>query len=310
MIDEIKQNAIWQKLSVNPKFESEFEKCIRNCLYNVSGADLVFDISDNKLIVYYNSSIKNRDLDCQYKIFDKTEFYLDEENNLVVNKLDGRLESNYGYDFVNTDGGVAITNYMCQVYDNDGIELDYQGYSDKYHLTNEEFKVFKDGLKSVIEGAYNPNLASYANVTNVYPRSSIIGRDANFVRQIRSKENLGIVEVSKCSLTPDARIKNRKEEYYFNTFFTGVSKRSPELIHIINGYPFAVIDNNNKMNIDHDYIRLGLTDKNYREVARDRFLKELIESKNSLEYDDELLPKYDLMINKLESGINEEKSLH
>ena len=272
MIDEIKQSAIWQKLRVNPKFEEEFEKCIRNCLYNVSDADLVFDISDDKLIVYYNSRIKNRDLDCQFKIFDKTEFYLDEEG-LIVNKLNGRLESNYGYDFVSTDGGVVNTNYMCQLFDNDGIELDYQGYSDKYHLTNEEFKVFQNDIKSVIEEAYNPNLASYANVTNVYPRSSIIGRNANYIRQIRSKDNLGIVEVSKCSLTPDARIKNRKEEYYFNTFFNSISKRSPELIHIINGYPFAVVDDNNKMNINHEYIKLGLTDNNYSDVARDRFLK-------------------------------------
>ena len=309
MIEEIKQSEVWRKLNTNPKFEEEFEKCTRNCLFSVRFIDLIIEIKDNKLIVHYDSNVKNRDLDCQYKMFDKTEFYLDEENNLVINKLDGKLESNYGYDFATTNGGVLNTYYCCQVYDNDGIEMDYQSYSDKHHLSREEFEDYNLDLSMAIEGAYNPHLSSYANVTGVYPRSNIIGRDVRFLKQIRSEDNLGIVEVTKCSLTPDARLKDIKEEFYFNTFLTAASKHNPELIHIVNGSPFAVVENN-IVKIDDEYTKLGLTSENYRDVARDRFLKELSESRLGFAHNSEVLPKYDLMIDKIENRINVAKNIH
>ena len=309
MIDELKKTELWQELSTNKKFMEEFDKYLKDSMYNVDISDLVYEIGDNRLVACYNSNVKNRDLDCQYKVFDKIEFYLDEEGNIIINKLSGKLESNYGYDFLTTNGGVINTHYSCQVFDENGIELDYQSYRDKYHIDSDEFDALESDLKSVTETQYNPNLASYANVTGVYPRANLIGRGAKYIRQIRSKDNLGIVEMTRCSLTPDSRISDIKEEYYFNTFYTSAAKNNPELIHIINGFPFANIVNND-IKINDDYVYLGLTPLNYREVAKDRFLKELQESKNDYKMNKDVSAKYDLMIDLMSNGINVKKNKH
>ncbi len=296
MIEKIKKTDIWNKLLSNPKFETEFGKFINNSSYDVDSDDLVFDLRNNKLIVYYTTRVKERDLDCQYKSFEQREFSLDKDNNLMINILDGRLESNYGYDFNNTLGGVINTYYSNVVYDTDGIELSYQSYSDKYHLDKNQFNIFKNDLREVILSAYNPNLSSL-NKKNPYP--NVIGRFGRFIRQNRSKENLGIVEVTKYTMTPNANISDLKEELYFNTFYSNNSDYTPELIHIMNGFPFANI-NNDTFNVNKDFAKLGLTSKNYQEVARDRFLKELNEGKQAVLNIQEALEKYNLMINRLE----------
>lgn len=310
MSEDIMQSDIWEKLSKNPKFEWELEKCLKNYSYNSNITDLVFETTDDKLVIICNTRIVNRDLDCQYKLYEKSEIYLDEDNNLIVNSQSGRLESKYGYNFDNTNGGVINTQYSCEVFDADGVELSYQGYSDKYHLDNNEFNAFKKDFPTFVVGAYNPQLSSYANVTGVYPHASVIGRNARYIRKIRSNNNLGIIEVTRCSYSNDARVLDAREEYYFNTFFTSTSKKNPEVIHIMNGFPFAIITPGKQMMFDNDYIKSGLTGENYKEVARTRFLKELQEEKGNIIDDQITLDKYDLMIGRLENEIANKKRIH
>ena len=300
MIEKIKKTDIWNRLLSNPKFELEFEKFINNASYVVDNDDLVFDLRNNKLIIYYTSGIKERDLDCQFKSFEQTEFSLDEDNNLTINSLNGKLESNYGYDFNNTLGGVINTHYSNVVYDNDGVELNYQSYSDKYHLDDNQFNTFKNDLRGVILSAYNPNLAS---LTKTNPHPNVVGKYGRYIRQSRSKDNLGIVKVTKYMMSSNANIKNLEEELYFNTFYGNNSANTPELIHIMNGFPFANFDNETFV-IKNDFAKLGLTSRNYQEVARDRFLKELNESKKTVMNIQEALEKYNLMINRIEKEMN------
>ena len=182
MIDEIKQTDIWSKLMSNPKFEIEFERFINNSSYQLDINDLVFSIENNKLTVSYSTDIKERDLDCQYRLFVQKEFYVDDEVNLIVNELSGVLESNYGYDFDNTIGGIINTHYSAIQYDIDGIELNYQSYSDKYHLDNRQFKTFRNDIRDVILNAYNPNLLFSISL----PRPNIIGKEGRFIKQTRN----------------------------------------------------------------------------------------------------------------------------
>ena len=310
MIEKIKKTEIWQELSTNPKFVTKFEDCIRKYLYNNTINDLIFEIHDNKLTILHTSRVINRDLDCQYKSFEETEFYLDSDNSLIVNELTGKLESRYGYDFKNTPGGVINTHYSCQVFNNEGIELNYQSYGDKYHLDTNEFSAFKDDLRTIVEGPYNPKIALLANLTGVYPHPRVIGKSSRYVRQIRSENDLGTIEVSRCSFDKETgMVQNPREELYFNLFFTSVSRNTPELIHIINGFPFAVITEDKQIKIDNDYIKLGLTEENYKDVSKDRFLRELKSEKNNFK-DLDIIAQYDLMIKKVEEELSLAKRIH
>lgn len=301
-LEKIKDSSAWKLLANNSKFIEEFEKAIRKCSYHVKPNELKVELSDKKIKLSYDSKINNRDLDSQFKSFTSFEFFLDNDNNLIINEVSGRLESNYGYDFKNTFGGKLITNYSCEVYDEDGIELSYQSYVDKYVLDNDTFNNYQNDLEKVVTGIYNPGLY---NKDNTYPKPNIIGEDGRFLKKNRTKDNLGIIEVFKCTLGKDNSISSNKE-YYFNTFFDGTYSNSPELIHIMNGFPFATI-NNQDIRIKDDFAKLGLTGNNYQDIARERFLKELKESREKQVLKNQtILEKYDVMIEKVEKelGIN------
>lgn len=303
-IDNIKKTETWKYLCSNPKFEEEFRKTVKRYSYYVNINELKFEIRNTKIVVSYESKINNRDLDSQFKLFAKMEFFLDDNNYLIVNEMKGNLESNYGHDFENTPGGKLNTSYSCWVYDTDGIELSYQAYGDQYTIDKETFDAYKNDFSSIVLETYNPNLITVANKAGSYCRPDIIGNNANFIRQIRDKNSLGIVEVSKCSFDKNNGVNNAKEEYYFNTFFGSNSSYTPDLMHIISGYPFAVIDEDHVMRLKDDYTNLGLTDGNYRDVARERFLKELREYRPRHAKDLSTSFKYDVMIDKLEKEIN------
>lgn len=308
MLEEIQKTDSWAKLIKNPKFEEEFKKTVNN--YSINLNELTIESYEDTIIITYNGAIRNRDLDCQIKDFERTIFSFDEEDNLVINELNGKLESNYGSTFNTTNGGIYKTHYSTRVFDNDGIELGYQSYGDKYHLDIHEFKDYATDLQRVTLGAFNPNLRTSSNVTGVYPHPNIIGRDGRFVRHIRSKDNLGIVEVTRCLFDDKATIKSVQEEYYFNTFFVSPSKLHPELIHIVNGFPFAKINEDNQVVISNDYIALGLTKENYKDVARDRFKKELLEEKQSIQYDSDTLARYNLVLERLDNEEKKTKRIH
>ena len=308
MLEEIKKTDSWDKLVKNPKFEQEFKNIIGYHVHDMENVEI--EHIDNSIIITYESGVRNRDLDCQLKEYNRVIFSLDEENNLVINELDGKLESNYGYGFINTNGGVFKTHYSTRVFDNDGVELSYQSYGDKYHLDEYEFNDYMNDLQRLVLGSLNPKLGNVVNVTGVYPYPPIIGKEGRFIRQIRSKDNLGIVEVVRGFYNPDATLKGLSNEYYFNTFFISPSKLNPELIHIANGFPFAKVLDNDEIVIEDDYKALGLTRDNYKDVARDRFQKELMEEKRDILTNPEALAKYELMLNRLENENKIAKRIH
>ena len=302
-IDEIRDTITWKYLMNHPKFLEVFNEVIKRCSFYMNINDLIINVSDKKMIISYNSNVRERELDCQYKLYNRVELSMDDENNLIINELSGSLESNYGYSFKDTSGGRLNTHYSCQVYDRDGIEVSYQSYGDRYNLDSNAFNIYKEDFSSVIKESYNPKLIDFANKTGVYCHPNIIGRDGRFLRQIRSHDNLGIVEVSKCSFNNNS-VVNPKEEYYFNTFFGSNSSRTPEMMHLITGFPFATIEKDNSLKFKDDYIKLGINPKNFRLVAKERFLKELKEQKDRYQKDSQILDKYELMIKKIENELD------
>lgn len=297
-MDKIKNSETWKELLINPKFRQKFEECLKTYSYYANTQDLQFKVSDNKLIITYNSKIRNSDLKCQYKLFDQTEFFLDDNNNLIVNCLSGRFESDKGFKFKETSGGIINTHYSYETYDNDGIELAFGRYDDKYAFDKIEYNSFMEDFQSVILGAYNPELASQTTTKGVYPYPKVIGTGSQFIRYIRSIDNLGVVEVTKYSFNKGIRVCDK--EYYFSVLPNKEAIYTPELIHIIPGDPFARLDDDSNMKIEEKYLDLGLTENNYLEVAKERFLKELEDGKDKAYAIDEIIIKYDLMIDKVE----------
>lgn len=298
-IDEIRDTITWQNLMVHPKFLESFEEIIQRCSLYMDINDLIISVSDKKMTISYHSDVLDRDFDCQFKLYNHVELSLDNDNNLIINESSGTLESNYGYSFKDTLGGKLNTRYSYHVYDADGIELSYQSYGDRYILDQNTFDAYKKDFSTVIKEAYNPKLGMSTNNQKPYNRPSVMGSERRFLKRVRSGDNLGIVKVIKCSF--DSR---PKEEYYFNTSFGGMTNASPELMHLISGFPFATMEDSH-LKIMNEYQGLGINDHNYKEVARTRFLKELQEQKDKCE-DPVILDKYDLMIEKLhkELGIS------
>ena len=293
MEDKIRNSVVWKELTINPKFKQAFEECLKRYSYYINPSDLSFRIVDNKLMVIYNSKIKSSNVGCQYKLYEQIEFFLDEDDNLIMNGLSGRFESDKGYKFKTTSGGIINTHYSCNVYDPDGIELSFSRYDDKYYYDKIEVNTFMEDFQSVILGAYNPNLSLSANIKGVYPYPKVIGKASQFTRQMRSRDNLGIVEVIKCSFNKDSRVCDK--EYYFNVLLTNQDLYTPELIHIMYGEPFAILSDDSTIQITEQYHDLGLTKDNYEEIAEKRFLKELQEARDNLYYVDDIIEKYNII---------------
>ena len=302
-MEEIYNTVIWKDLEKNAFFCSKYNEIINQSLFYANDRETKIYVNDNKLIIAFRSKVINRENNCQFIKEAKYELFLDKNDNLIINELSGTLRSNYGYDLKNSDGGVLDTHYSCEVYDQDGVELAYQTYSDTYNINQNDFGIYCEGFLPVIEGTCNPNLVSYANSSGIFLHPIIVGDNARFTRQIRSKDNLGIVILSKCGFDKLGKVDSPKEEYYFNTFISNNVSTHPECISITRGYPFDTIDENHAMKFNELYTNSGLTPNNYQDVANDRFLKELQAGKNEegRHVPKEILDKYDLMIEKLEN---------
>lgn len=304
-LEDLYKTQLWQDLNRNLAFENKFHEVLKKAKWYANEKDIVFSVKDDVLIVRYQSRIQNRDLDCQIMSDAVYEFSFDKENKLLVNEKYGTLRSNYGHDIFESDGGVLDTTYTCNVYDPDGIELSYQRYSDTYILNKEQFNVYKEGFFSALDNAYNPNLVYYVNLS-VIPKPGIIGENGKYYRDYRSINDLGIVDRISCLCGKDGMLSDLKHELYFNSFLSQQSAYQPELIHVISGYPFASIDDKNKMHFNPIFAKLGLGNDNYKIEARKRFLAELKEERLRLEQRD-IDAKYDLMIGRLEEELSNEK---
>ena len=302
-IDELKTTVTWNNLTRNPKFFKVFQDILSKCLYYTNLNDLLFTVTSGQIIVSYSSPVKDRELDCQHKLYSRFEISIDKNNNLIVDELSGSLESNYGYDFENTTGGKLNTHYSCETYDDMGIEISYQSYGDRYILNPSKFESYKSNLDSVINDVYNPRLYLYINRGDIYCHPAIVGKEGMFIRKARDVNNLGIVKMSKCFFNKDNEF-DAKDEYYFNTFYGSNNSDSPEVIHIVSGFPFAEIDKTKKLFFKDDYIKLGLNDANFKDVAKERFLKELKELKEKHIKNQNVTNKYNLMIEKLEKELS------
>lgn len=302
-MEKIEKTAIWKKLMANPQFEERYNNILKRARESVNNeSDINIEASLDKLTVQYTEPIKNRELDCQYQTYKYFEFYFDSDDNMIVNKASGTIRSQYGYGFNRSNGGVITTEYSCNVFDADGIELAKQHYADEYELNREEFDIQKDGISGAVHGVYNPHLEETANLTGIYNKPTVIGVNAQFFRQIRSKNDLGIVNKQSCQF--DSKIGgaiNQKEELFFNTFVCKQNTYTPELIHTIYGHPFGVFDKSDgHLDIDQSFEEYGVTTNNYKEVAKVRFLKEL-QAIKAQHLDQKTASKYDMLISKIEA---------
>ena len=301
---ELQETGFWKKLDKNKLFSAKVDDILRRSSYYAKKENTGIRVMGNSLIISYRSDLIERDNNCQFIDETMYEIFLDDEENLVINKTSGVLRSNYGYNFNDTEGGILDTYYSCEVYDMDGIELSFQSYSDTYNLDKRMFDGMKDGYMGALKNVYNPNLVSFANKTGALLHAKSIGESPRFTRQIRSKKDLGIVIASTCQFEKDGKVINPREEYYFNTFLSQQSTLNPTRMSVSRGFPFATIDANKVMKFSEIYINAGLTPKNYKDVANARFLSELEEekTKNGKHVPKDVVEKYDLMIEKLKSN--------
>ena len=304
-ITEIYETDLWKKLSKNQAFSNKFYEIIRRTNFYLKEEDILVSIEGNKLIISYDTPIQNRD-DYSQEI-NKTifEISIDQDDNLLFDEKSITICSDTGYDFDECMGGEVYTRYSSSLYDPDGIELTVQLYTDKSHLDKYYIKRHMDDLDSVLNGLYNPSLVYFNNIFGMYPKASVLGDNPQYIRRVRSKDNLGIVDSITCSFRDDATPVDIKHEYYFNTFRAHKYTFQPEVISIIPGSPFAIIDEHNILHISRNYSYMNLTIDNYKKVARENLLEELRNDQEYLSTVD-VKAKYELMINKLE---NEDKKL-
>lgn len=292
-MEEVYASNAWKKLNKYEEFSVKFNEILKRCREKAN-EDIKIDVEDERIIVSYKTPISDREFNCQQKVEARYEFYISNDNLIIDEKL-GKLRTNYGYDFENNNGGIIETYYSHTSYDYDGVELTYQAYSDSYAINKRTFDEFKDRYFATISRSFNPYLDNYVNSKDL-PKPEMIGNNGRYVRRIRSLDNLGIVESVNCQYDRRGTIENIKEEYFFNTFLTR-SRVNPERISIINGYPFATVDDKRQITFSKVFTDLGLNKNNYKEVARDRFIRELKDEEKKASD----TSKYDMMINKLEN---------
>ena len=299
-MEEVYNSEIWKQLSKNNKFNGKFDEIFKKCRFYAGNNDVNIKIQNNRLILSYKTPIEERELNCEKITQAQYEIFIDNKNNLVINEKSGTMRSNYGYNFEISDGGVIDIHYSCEVYDQFGIELAYQGFNDSYTLTKETFDKFKIDFLSFLDEIFKNDLNESFDCEE-YPKPNIFGENPSFSRQVRRKDNLGIVIRSNCHYDQNGIIKDSKEEYFFNTFLSKKTTVRPEMISVIREYPFAIVDQDHNIHFNQIYTKTGITSKNYQEVARERFLKELIfeKERNSKYASQDVLDKYDLMIEKL-----------
>ena len=239
-----------------------------------------------KVVISYLSKPVNRDLDCQFKEFGWIEFSLDKEGNLVINESSGRIESKYGYNFENTDGGVLKTSYSYQEFTPEGIELVYRGYQDQMKLRSSK-EVAKDksrevtfddvfhNLRASIKSGYNPGLAAFDGKT---VRDNLLAKRPMLIEFSRSLDNLGLVKEFHCTFNNQMRATDKREKYHLNR----CTKANPYLMSTTYDLPpLAYREGNNNLVVN--YPNEGLTSRNYRRVAKDIYIKTLREKINELQ---------------------------
>ena len=298
--ETIKETKIWKELCTNSSFEKIYAGIINKHMQDESKKVL---IDQNRIIMNFSSPIRNRELSCQYRDYSQYEIYLDEKNNLIINKMVAEVRSNYGYDFSDNNGGLIDTSYSYNVYDSDGVELSYQNYNDSFSVDSITFDKYKE--KYDFEKNTNPQLEKYVDNNSMLDIPNLLERNnPSYVRRIRQSNDLGLVRVTSYTCTKnDSVFDYLKEELFFNTFLNTEAKRNPLKLHIVNGFPFATktLKRDIQLKICDDFLKTGLTSTNFRLVANDRFLKELREDRKKVINNPELLEKYDLMIEKVEN---------
>ena len=297
----------WKFLSESsPVFEEKVNCFLRNASYHVNVKNFNIDAIDmgresdvvhlethyygsRKFALSYNSGIRNRDLDCQYRLYRRIEFTLDANDNLVIKEMSGRLESKYGYNFENTKGGMFKTNYSYQVFTKEGIELLYRGYSDQSTIKEEDFYSYDRNLGVCTRVGYNPVLE---NINDNKYGSFAWSKHTRFTELSRSLDNLGLVKEVVFNGNHDELMKNQDVEYHLNTFMTDKHDIDPYLIHINRGIlPIAYVKDG-KLAVN--YAECGVTKDNYQNLAKFRFATGAEEKMQELQSELGELPKDDL----------------
>lgn len=297
-IEEIYESELFKELLKNRAFSSKFYEVMRRATYYVKEENLNINIVKDKLIVSYSTPIQERELNCQCLSEVRYEFSVNSNGNLYLDEKFGTIRSNYGYDFLESKGGMVDTEYSCSMYEPDGVELAFQSYSDSYTIKPYAFETVKKEFATMINTAYNPNLVYFNEYDEFYPKPGIIGDLPRYIRRTRSKYGLGIVDSIECIYNNEATLSDFRHELYYNTFIEHQGTFYPESISVIVGDPFAVIDQNGITHINRRHLAQGLTNENYREKANERFIKELQNDRSHLKTED-IEARYDLMICKL-----------
>ena len=309
---DVKNSDGWIFLSEKcPKFEELANKFIKEAEnfveYDSFNPGAISSNQDGKTINYesyyygskevvfsYTTNPMEREDYCQFKAFKKIKFSLNEDGNLIINELSGRVESNYGHTFDDTDGGVLKTAYSYQEFSPEGIELIYRGYDDKFIFNAPQFSNYSYNLRGIISGGFNPRLEEFEGTKvklseynpareedlKEYEINGFYGKEPTLIELLRDRKNLGVVREINTSYDKYGNNAGRIEKYHYNTVIGAKDNVDPFMIHINRGIPPIVIKSNDELVIN--YQDCGVRLNNYKEAARTRYCMEINNRRNEL----------------------------
>ena len=291
-LEEIKQTELWRRLERNKVFESNFERMMGKMSRFVTPPE--YKIVDDKLVVTLLTEVCQRDPYTQCRRVRIYEFSIDRDNKLLLYKKKGTISAACEKEYNKCDSGKIEVKYSCTLFDGDGIVLSYQEYTDDRVLTGRILDAYREKPIMFVDEAHDPHLIYLASEDQmdkklteeeqiVCFRPGIIGSNNNiYIKKCRKGNELAISHKITTSFYPNGALKYLTHYLFISTLSSdGRVNYSPDYITVGDDkYAFATQDVKGDVYLRSDSVVLNITEKNYRKIARGRYLNELIENRD------------------------------
>ncbi len=312
-LEEIKKSDLWKKLERNQAFDSNFERAKMKVSRYKSQPK--FEIVDDKLVVTLLTEVCQRDPITECRRVRIYEFSVDEDNKLLLYKKKGTISTRCNEEYTKSNSGNILVKYSCVLFDGDGIVLSYQEYTDDRVLEGLTLNEYREKPIEFVNEAHDPHLiySTSENQTNekqiVCLAPGIIGSDNNkYIKMYRNANELEITHKVTTSFYPNGALKNFTHNLFISTLSSdGRINYTPEYINVGDDREaFATMDIMGNVYPTTYGISMGITKANCNEIARGRFLNELLTNRD-------IMPKVPdvnaviMTLNRLINKVAEEK---
>lgn len=312
-VEEIKRNELWEKLERNQAFIFEFKRIWKKMQRYRDKDTSKIEIKDGKLVITTITGVCQRDSKTQCRKVKIYEFSIDTDNKLLLYKKKGTIITCRGKEYWTSSSGKIENKCSCILYDGDGVVLSYQKYTDHKVLKGNVLDTYR--LKSIqlVDEAHDPHLPYTIDEKLKAWAPSVVGSRKNkYLKLFRKDDELEIVHRIACSFKQDSEIIDYSHELFFSTLSSDdIVNYNPNHINIDEDEEaFATVDSNGEVHINEDALAEGITEEDYKETARERFLDELREDRDAIPVapdTDRVEEMYDLMISKLEKEPEKDK---